>query len=91
MDKTAEEFRKAHAERQNLINQWENTIDQMQKRDQEMDLLASVSSYKPIQATLMVGSKVLQIVDPMFSIILQNLFCYLMGALVSYVITLINT
>ena len=43
LDKTAEEFRKAHAERQELIAQWENTIDQMQKRDREMDLLAAVS------------------------------------------------
>jgi len=41
LDKTAEEFRKAHAERQELISQWEQTIDQMQKRDTEMDLLAS--------------------------------------------------
>ena len=43
LDKTAEEFRKAHAERQDLIAQWENTIDQMQRRDQEMDMLAGVS------------------------------------------------
>ncbi|XP_074657844.1 coiled-coil domain-containing protein 39-like [Tubulanus polymorphus] len=41
LDKTAEEFRKAHADRQNLIQQWENTIDQMQRRDKEMDMLAS--------------------------------------------------
>ncbi|CAH1781534.1 unnamed protein product [Owenia fusiformis] len=41
LDKTAEEFRKAHAERQELIKQWEYTIEQMQKRDKEMDLLAS--------------------------------------------------
>ena len=44
-DKTAEEFRKAHADRQELINQWEYTIDQMQRRDKEMDLLAAVSWY----------------------------------------------
>ena len=42
MDKTAEEFRKVHAERQNLLEQWENTIEQMQKRDREMDQLAVV-------------------------------------------------
>ncbi|KAL9963526.1 hypothetical protein ACROYT_G027041 [Oculina patagonica] len=40
LDKTAEEFRKAHAERQELLRQWENTIEQMQKRDREMDQLA---------------------------------------------------
>ena len=44
LDKTAEEFRKAHQERQDLINQWENTIDQMQKRDKEMDILSGVMS-----------------------------------------------
>ena len=48
LDKTAEEFRKAHAERQELISQWENTIDQMQKRDREMDLLAAVSDEQPL-------------------------------------------
>lgn len=41
LDKTAEEFRRAHAERQELIKQWEYTIEQMQRRDKEMDLLAS--------------------------------------------------
>ncbi|PIK37807.1 putative coiled-coil domain-containing protein [Apostichopus japonicus] len=40
LDKTAEEFRKAHNDRQNLIAQWEATIEQMQKRDREMDGLA---------------------------------------------------
>jgi len=40
LDKTAEEFRKAHAERRRLIEQWENTIESMQKRDNEMDMLA---------------------------------------------------
>ncbi|MGH0172070.1 UNVERIFIED_CONTAM: hypothetical protein FKN15_002605 [Acipenser sinensis] len=46
LDKIAEDFRKAHTERQDLIHQWENTIEQMQKRDEEMDqcslLLAKV-------------------------------------------------
>ncbi|XP_052782537.1 coiled-coil domain-containing protein 39-like [Mya arenaria] len=41
LDKTAEDFRKAHQERQELIRQWENTIEQMQRRDKEMDLLAA--------------------------------------------------
>lgn len=44
LDKTAEDFRKAHAERQDLIQQWEFTIEQMQRRDKEMDLLALVCS-----------------------------------------------
>ena len=42
LDKTAEEFRKIHAERQNLLEQWENTIEQMQRRDRDMDQLAVV-------------------------------------------------
>nr|XP_014341535.1 PREDICTED: coiled-coil domain-containing protein 39 isoform X2 [Latimeria chalumnae] len=37
LDKIAEDFRRAHSERQELIRQWENTIEQMQKRDQEID------------------------------------------------------
>lgn len=41
LDKTAEDFRRAHVERQELISQWENTIEQMQRRDKEMDLLAA--------------------------------------------------
>lgn len=45
LDKTAEDFRKAHQERQNLIEQWEHTIEQMQRRDKEMDLLAAVSLF----------------------------------------------
>ncbi|XP_066474956.1 coiled-coil domain-containing protein 39 [Tiliqua scincoides] len=40
LDKTAEDFRRVHHERQELIRQWENTIEQMQKRDQEIDQCA---------------------------------------------------
>ena len=45
LDKTAEQFRVAHAERQDLLVQWEATIEQMKRRDAEMDLLAAVSSH----------------------------------------------
>jgi hypothetical protein len=48
LDKTAEEFRKTHKERQDLIKQWENIIDQMQKRDNQIDASAQVKLNKPI-------------------------------------------
>ena len=40
LDKTAEEFRKAHMERQDLIGQWEQTIELMKKRDKEINDLS---------------------------------------------------
>ena len=45
MDKLAEEFRKAHLERQELLQQWEGTINQMKRRDAEIDASADVSIY----------------------------------------------
>lgn len=43
LDKTAEDFRRAHIEREELLSQWENIVEQMLRRDHEMDLLAAVS------------------------------------------------
>ncbi|KAM7043807.1 coiled-coil domain-containing protein 39 isoform 1-T1 [Acridotheres tristis] len=40
LDRTAEDFRRVHQERQEVIRQWENAIHQMQKRDQEIDQCA---------------------------------------------------
>lgn len=42
MDKTAEEFRSAHEEREVVIQQWEQIIDQMKRRDKEIDKCAGV-------------------------------------------------
>ena len=52
LDKTAEEFRRAHQERQELIRQWEQTIEQMQRRDREMDMLAAVSHFSITNSNL---------------------------------------
>jgi hypothetical protein len=46
LDKTADEFRKTHRERQELIKQWESIIDQMQKRDSQIEQSAQVRPKK---------------------------------------------
>uniref|UniRef100_A0A8C0CI67 Coiled-coil domain-containing protein 39 n=1 Tax=Balaenoptera musculus TaxID=9771 RepID=A0A8C0CI67_BALMU len=46
LDKAAQDFRKIHNERQELIQQWENTIEQMQKRDRDIDNCALLDSLK---------------------------------------------
>ena len=43
LDKTAECFRTAHEERRDLIEQWVQTIQQMQKRDQDIENGSNVS------------------------------------------------
>ena len=48
LDKTAEEFRKTHKERQELIKQWEYIIEQMQKRDNDIDEAAQVIEKKKL-------------------------------------------
>ncbi len=42
LDKMAEDFRRAHREREELIRQWEKTIVQMKKRDENMNKCANV-------------------------------------------------
>jgi hypothetical protein len=37
LDKTAEDFRKLHAERQQLVRQWESAVHAMQARDRDID------------------------------------------------------
>nr|XP_033814755.1 coiled-coil domain-containing protein 39 isoform X4 [Geotrypetes seraphini] len=37
LDKAAEDFRRVHRERQELLDQWESMIEQMQRRDQDID------------------------------------------------------
>ena len=51
LDNTAEMFRQAHRERQQLINQWEQTIHQMRKRDEDMDRTATVGTLTPYCTT----------------------------------------
>ncbi|XP_062067384.1 coiled-coil domain-containing protein 39 isoform X2 [Lepus europaeus] len=46
LDKAAQDFNKIHNERQELIRQWENTIEQMQKRDGDIDDCALLDSLK---------------------------------------------
>ena len=42
LNKTADEFRKAQEERITLIDQWKSTIEQMERRDDEMNDLSIV-------------------------------------------------
>lgn len=53
LDKTAECFRAAHREREDLIEQWEQTIKQMRKRDQDMEKCTNVSICMHASAVLL--------------------------------------
>lgn len=37
LDNTAAEFRRLHTERQDLVRQWQNAIDGMRRRDEEIN------------------------------------------------------
>lgn len=37
LDNTANDFRRLHAERQDLVRQWQNAIDCMRRRDEEIN------------------------------------------------------
>ena len=37
LDKTAEQFRSAQVEREEMISQWETTLQQMSRRDKQID------------------------------------------------------
>lgn len=39
LDNTAADFRQLHAERQDLVRQWQNAIDGMRRRDEEMNVV----------------------------------------------------
>lgn len=37
LDNTAEDFRRLHGERQDLVRQWQNVVDNMRRRDGEIN------------------------------------------------------
>lgn len=58
LEKTVEMVQQAHVERQELISHWENSIEQMRKKDQDLQQCALVfSSTKTLRSKMRVGSK----------------------------------
>lgn len=55
LDKTAEEFRKTHRDRQDLIRQWEEIIQQMQKRDKQIE--SSAQQLMKMNLDFQIGSE----------------------------------
>ena len=45
LDKIAENFRRSHMQRQQLIQRWETILEQMQRKDHNIDKLATVVSF----------------------------------------------
>ena len=60
LDKIAEQFRRLHIERQELVEQYESTIAQMQRRDRQIDLTAIVSKAAWLELVSQTGSRALQ-------------------------------
>jgi predicted nuclease with TOPRIM domain len=57
LDKIAETFRRSHQQRQQLIQRWETILQQMQRKDNEIDILAIVcSSYIFNQSSICLGT-----------------------------------
>ena len=44
VDKVAEDFRRAHQQRQELLERWQTTIEQMQRRDKDIETVNNVSN-----------------------------------------------
>ncbi len=42
LDKIADTFRRSHTQRQQLIKRWEIILEQMQRKDHDIDILAIV-------------------------------------------------
>jgi len=42
LDKIADTFRRSHTQRQQLIKRWETILQQMQRKDHDIDILALV-------------------------------------------------
>ena len=57
LDKAAEDFRRIHAERQQLISMWEQTVSRMQARDTEIDNAAQRFQHLKGEVAEKVGSE----------------------------------
>ena len=42
LDKIANDYRRSHQERKELVQRWQQTLEQLQKKDLEMDELSLV-------------------------------------------------
>jgi chromosome segregation ATPase len=46
LDKTAEDFRRLHQERQDLVRQWDEAMDAMRRRDEMIQVKHPPSNYR---------------------------------------------
>mmetsp|Transcript_5128 Transcript_5128/g.9691 ORF Transcript_5128/g.9691 Transcript_5128/m.9691 type:complete len:950 (+) Transcript_5128:130-2979(+) len=49
LDKTAEDFRRLHDERQNLVRQWEDAVDNMKRRDGDIAAASEAFAHKKME------------------------------------------